>query len=395
MPLYAYKALSKEGKKKKGVVKADSYESAKDLLKKQSLYLIELFAVQKLDRSMQLSSSMLIAFTRDLSQLLSAGLPLYESLLAIEEKYKSHKSHPLLAELCEKVKSGKKLSEVMAFYPKSFDKIYYAMVASSEETGSLQEAMKELEKFISKTEKLKKQLFSAMLYPAFLFSFCIVVIAGLLFFLIPSMEQLFEGRELHPMTQFVVSLSLFFRHQGFWLLSSLGAISLAAFIYFRTIRGKTFYKKCLLKLPLVGKMIIESILVRFCRSLSVMLRGGVPLVQALSLSKTTMNHPSFEKIILLCEERILHGGKLSEELGSWPLIPLLVTRMVSIGEQAGTMPTMFYNVAEIYEEELERSLTRLTAMLQPVILLFLAVVVGVVILSILLPLTDVGSFLNI
>ena len=394
MPLYAYEALTSFGKKKKGVIKADSLVLAKELLKRETLFPTHLEICKKIQREISLSSTMLIAFTRDLSQLLSAGLPLYESLLAIEEKYHGHAAHPLLADLCEKIKQGKKLSEVLSFYPKVFDKIYISMIASSEETGSLEAAVKELEKLISKAQKLKKQLISAMIYPIFLLSFCHVVIAGLLFFLIPSMEQLFEGRELHPMTHAVLMVSCFFRSHGLVLLVALIVTFLVCIGYFRTEKGIFFLKKSLLKMPIIGKMMTEAILVRFSRSLCVMLRGSVPLTQALALSCKTMNHPLFEQIILQSEKRILQGGKLSEELSRNKLIPSLVVRMVSIGEEAGTMAQMFYNIADIYEEELERSLTRLTAMLQPIILLFLAIVVGVVIISILLPLTDVGSFLN-
>lgn len=395
MPLYAYQALDQRGKNKKGLIKAENYSHAKELLKKNSLYLSRLVESDKHQINYALSGSMKIAFTRDLNQLLGAGLPLYESLLAIEEKYHNHPSHLLFAQMCEMIKTGKKLSEVMACYPKAFDSIYVSMIAASEETGSLEEAVKELEKLISKSQKLRRQLVSAMIYPAFLFGFCMVVVVGLLFFLIPSMEQLFEGRELHPMTQGVLTLSHFFRQQGMWIVSFFLISLCGSALFFKTKRGLIVFKRGLIKIPLIGKMITEGILIRFSRSLSVMLKGSVPLIEALALSKTTMNHPSFEEIITLCEKRILHGGKLSEELAVWPIIPHLVVRMVAIAEEAGTMSEMFYNIADIYEQDLERSLTRLTAMLQPVILLFLALVVGVVILSILLPLTDVGSFLNV
>jgi general secretion pathway protein F/type IV pilus assembly protein PilC len=170
--------------------------------------------------------------------------------------------------------------------------------------------------------------------------------------------------------------------------------SLFLFAFFSNRRGRAFYKKLLLKLPLINKMTQQAVLTRFCRALSVMLKSSVSLVEGLSLAKRTMNHPSFEAVIDHAKAEIMQGGRLSVNLSKSPLIPSLVVRMVSISEETGNMSEMFQNIALIYEEELEKSLTRFTAMLQPVMLLFLAIVVGVVILSVLLPLTDVGSFLN-
>jgi general secretion pathway protein F/type IV pilus assembly protein PilC len=394
MPLYRYDALSREGKKTVGVINADSYEVAKELLHRQKVYVTKLHSYQEKQKSLQISRQILIAFTRDLSQLLKAGLPLYESLLAIEEKYKSHQAHPLFLDLCDKVKQGTLFSEALKAYPKTFDQIYISMVASAEETGTLPAVFCQLEKLISRQHQLKKQLVSAMIYPLFLLSFCFIVIIALFFFLIPSMQQLFEGRSLHPMTQAVVSMSQFLQEQGILLGSILGVGVLGSLLFFKSSTGKITLQKIFLKIPILNKMITQAVLARFCRALSVMLGSSVALIEALQLSKKTMNHVSFEEIITRAEEKIMQGRKLSEELSKSHLIPSLVIRMLAISEEAGNASEMLQNIADIYEEELEKSLTRLTAMLQPVILLFLAVVVGVVILSILLPLTDVGSFLN-
>ena len=159
---------------------------------------VKIFSLSEKTKQSRLSDQLLVSFTRDLAQLLRAGLPLYESLVAIEEKYKTHKAHALFLDLCDKVKSGKHLSQALANYPKVFDQIYISMIASAEETGALASVFSQLEKLILRQQKLKKQLSSAMIYPAFLLSFCVIVINALFFFLIPSMQQLFEERTLHP-----------------------------------------------------------------------------------------------------------------------------------------------------------------------------------------------------
>lgn len=394
MPLYRYHALARDGKKTAGVIHADSYEVARELLHKQKVYVVKLLKYKDKAQALHLPGTLLIAFTRDLSQLLKAGLPLYESLLAIEEKYRAHKAHPLFLDVCDKVKHGKTLSSALSTYPKTFDQIYISMIASAEETGSLPATFLQLEQLISKQHKLKKQLISSMIYPLFLLSFCCVVVVALFFFLIPSMQQLFEGRTLHPMTQCVLSTSVFLREHGFILTIGIFITVTGSVIFLSREQGKRMLQKGFLKIPILNRMITQAVLVRFCRALSVMLSGSVSLIEALKLSKKIMNNPLFEEVITRAEVKVMQGGTLSEELGKSPLIPSLVIRMLSISEETGNASEMLHNIADIYEEELEKGLTRFTSLLQPVMLLFLAVVVGVVILSILLPLTDVGSFLN-
>lgn len=394
MPLYRYQALSKEGRKVAGVVKADSFEVAKELLSKQKILVTNIFSLKDKTKQIKLSQSALLSFTRDLSQLLQAGLPLYESLVTIEEKYQTSKSHPLFLELCDLVKSGKHLSEALSFFPKIFDQVYVCMVASAEETGSLPEVFVQLEKLITREQKLKKQLSSAMIYPMFLLGFCLIVVNALFFFLIPSMQQLFEERTLHPFTKTILGISNFLRNNvvtlGCGLVFSITSLG----IFFSRTSGKLFLQKMFLRVSFLRRMITQAVLTRFCRGLSVMLSGSVSMLDALKLSKGIMKNPYFEEVITKVQQRVEQGGKFSEELEKSPLIPPLVTRMLKIAEETGNVPKMLENVSEIYEEDLERSLTRLTFLLQPIMLLFLAFIVGVVILSILLPLTDVGSFLN-
>lgn len=394
MPLYRYQAISQNGKKVLGVVNADSLELAKEALQKQKILVVKLFSLKEKANIKQLPDTLLVAFTRDLAQLLRAGLPLYESLLAIEEKYQSHKAHPLFLDLCDKIKSGMHLSVALASYPKVFDKIYISMIASAEETGALASVFTQLEKLILRQQKLKKQLSSAMIYPAFLMGFCFIVINALFFFLIPSMQQLFEERTLHPFTATIIGISTFLRTNGPMIGIAATLLIVGLVIYFSRNAGKLLLQKLFLKVPILNRMITQAVLSRFCRSLSIMLAGSVSLLEALKLSKGIMKNPYFEQVITNVENKVEQGGKLSEELTKSSLIPTLVTRMLTIAEETGNISEMLESISDIYEEELERSLSRFTAMLQPVMLLFLAFVVGVVILSILLPLTDVGSFLN-
>lgn len=394
MALYQYTALSRDGRRKIGMINADSIELAKERLRKKDILVTKVSSYTKKGQELTISSALLVGFTRDLHVLLRAGLPLYDSLLTLEEKYRKTKLHPIFLDLCDQVKEGRLFSEALKDYPKVFDPIYLSMVKAGEESGSLEQSFAELEKLIGQQQALRKKLSSAMIYPAFLAVFCLSVISVLLFFLIPSMSELFEERTLHPMTQGVLSLSHFLNHHAFIIFTLVGGTFLCLLLFVRNPKGKEILKEGLLHIPIVKRLFIETIMARFCRVFSILFKGGVSMMDCLTLSKKVMKHASFEKIISNAEVKVLEGKRLSEQLQKSPLIPTLVIRMLSIAEESGRVAEMMAHLSAIYEEDIERSLSRLTSLLQPVMLLFLGVVVAIILLAVLLPLTDVSSILN-
>jgi general secretion pathway protein F/type IV pilus assembly protein PilC len=392
MPIFKYKALSPGGKKISGVIDADSLALVKERLKRDAVMVTSLIQIERRPRRSELDGNMLLAFTRELGQLLSAGLPLYEGLLTIEEKYRRHRTHALFLDLCDRLRSGDQLSEILRRYPKSFDSVYVAMIQAGESTGSLPWVFEQLHLLIERRQKLKKQLISAMAYPAFLGVFCFIVIIGLFLFVIPSMQELFEGRQLHPLTESVLFISTFIQNH-FLSLALVTGSAIASAVWLFKKKGHLVHL-WLLRVPLVKTILLQAALIRFCRSTSVLLYGGVPLVSALALSRATMKNPPLEKTILSAEARITEGQPLSEELKKSPYIPKLVTRMLSLAEETGKMAPSLQKISEIYDVEMERNLAQATTFLQPALLLILGGVVGLVILSILLPLTDVSSLIG-
>jgi len=389
--LFHYSALNPRGKKTFGVVNAASIEEAKNRLCKQNVLVITLTPYKEQAASQTLSSGLFSHLTRDLYILLQAGLPLYESLVTLKEKYLGTQAHMLLLNLCEKVKQGQLLSEALACYSKIFDNVYVSMVKAGEESGSLTDSFKELSKLIRRAQEMRKKITTAMIYPIFLGSFALVVIGALLFFLIPSMQDLFEGRAIHPLTQTVLSISAFLNKNVAWISSSFGAVACVLAFFIRHKTGKELIQKLSLHIPIIDSLTTKAVMMRFCRVFSVLIRGGVSLLDALRLSKCVMQNSDFERVITQAETTILEGGKLSKELVKYPIIPQLVIRIVSLAEDSGNMGKLMHHIAEIYEQDLERSLNRLTSFLQPVILLFLGFVVAIILLAVLLPLTDVSS----
>ncbi len=394
MALYQYKALSKDGRPKIGMINADSIEMAKERLRKEQILVTKLFSYTKKGAEFTISSSLLIGFTRDLHVLLRAGLPLYDSLVTLEEKYRRTKIHPIFLDLCDQVKEGRHFSQALSDYPKVFDQIYLSMVKAGEESGLMEQSFAQLEKLIGREQALRKKFTSAMIYPAFLGAFCFTVISVLLFFLIPSMSELFEDRTLHPMTQAVLSLSHFLNEHTLSIFSTILATFLILFAIVRHPIGKKKFKQLLLHIPVVKRLFTEMIMARFCRVFSILFKGGITMMECLKLSKMVMKHPTFEAIIAKGEIKVLEGGHISEEFQKSPYVPKLVVRMLAIAEESGRVGEMMHHLSNIYEEDIERSLTRLTSLLQPIMLLFLGVVVAVILLAVLLPLTDVSSILN-
>ncbi len=394
MPIYEYLLVENSGKTTKKTLSAESLEDAKTKLRRQKVFIAKIYPVEKKQNKTKLALPVLVDFTRQLAQLLKSGLPLFESLLVFEEKMRSSKYHFLFLDLCDRVKQGSKLSATLAQYPSSFDAIYCSMIAAAEETGQLSETFQELALQIQREEKIRKKLISAMVYPAFLGSFCFVIVFAMFFFLIPSLKDLFEGKQLHPLTKFVVQLSDLLRSKG-WVLGALFFMKVSLISsFFSSKKGQELKQKLFLRLPLLKGFITSSVLFRFTKSMAGLLKSGVSLVYALQLSKDVLHHIEFEKAIDQSLIGMIKGGKLSTELDAAPCIPKLMVRMVATAEKSAALDQMFGHLADIYQEELEKKVEQFLQLLQPLLILFLGLIVGFVVLSIMLPLTDVSSFLR-
>ncbi|MCH9625194.1 MAG: Type II secretion system protein F [Chlamydiales bacterium] len=399
MELYQYRYINAKGHKKTGLIDAHSSLEAKEKLRAQNILVLSLALAKNTKQSFfkkkqkNLKTAGLITFTTQLAGLLTAGMPLYESLLAVEEQYRNEAYHPLLLTLCEQVKGGVALSEALLQFPKSFSPLYCSMIAAGESVGALDSSLEKLALLLSKQDKLKKQLSTAMIYPLVLFCFSGLVCFLLMTFVIPSLQTLFEDREVNQFTRLVMQISHFLTHRKLIYLPLLTA-TLATSIYtFSTAKGKLFIQKTVLKIPILNTLIIQTSMARFARTMGTLLQGGVSIIQALQIGRKVMRNPLLEEIIEQSEHKIVEGSLLSIELKKFKLIPSLVPRLLAIGEEGGSTPLMFQKIADLYEGEVEKTLNRVTALAQPVILIIMGGVVGLIMLAVLLPLTDVNAFL--
>ncbi|MBS0624721.1 MAG: type II secretion system F family protein [Verrucomicrobia bacterium] len=394
MGLFRFEALNESGKKYSGTIDADNLQDAKFKLLRREILVTNIVSLSGKQLNCHLPKKEILNLTREIARLLQAGLPLFEVLVALEEKYKNQKAHPLLLDLCDQVKSGKPLSESLSRHSQSFDLLYVSMVSNAEKTGRLRESLEEIASWISKELQVRKQLISALLYPALLGTFCLFVLSALLFFVIPSMAELFEGRELHPMTKIVFAVSR-------WACSAKPLIAVSGVAFTGLISLSIFYLpwrarigSLALRLPFLKVLLTKVAFVRFCRSCGTLLEGGLPIITALHQARSTMRHAILEKVVAKAEEGMKQGEKLYRSFQNHPFIPPLVPRMLGIAEEGGKLPYMMRQIAEIYEDDLEKNLSYISTVAQPLLLLLLGGMVGLVLLSVLLPLTDVSSFAN-
>jgi len=392
MPLYTYQAIDTQGKRRKGLIESHNEREAKGRLRDQGLMVSKIGLKPGARGKENLQGEQLITFTIQFAQLVSAGIPVYESLVAMEEQCREESFHQILLSLCDQIKAGKPLSEAMAGFPLSFNRLYCAMIAAGESVGALDTVLQKLGEFLAKQNKLKSEIKTAMIYPGILAGFALIVISLLLGFVVPSIEGIFADRELNTFTEIVISISHIFRDY-WWVYIPIIVITVTAIVFrLRTTAGKMQLERFLLQLPLTRTLLIQAAIARFCRTMGTLQTGGMTMIDSLRIAREVMQNYTLEEEIVRAEEKITEGSSLSKEMSRSQWIPKMVSRMLAVAEETGSTVTMMNKIADIYEDDLEKTVARLMALAQPVILIFMGVVIGTVLMAILLPLTDMSSF---
>jgi len=392
MPLYQYQAIDPAGKKKTGVIEGTNDNEVKAILRSQGVMVTFISEKMGVSSNQNLRGENLLTFTIQLSQLVNAGVPLYECFLAMEEQYRGEKFHRVILSVSEQIKAGKPLSEAMAEFPQSFEHLYCAMIKAGESVGALDLVLSRLAEFLQKRDKLKKQLSTAMIYPAILGCFSLMIIALLIGFVVPSIEGIFEGRELNGFTETVLSVSHILR--GYWWVYMPLLIGTGTFVFFklRSPSGKIWLQRSIIKVPLIKTLVIQTGIARFCRTMGTLQLGGLTMIESLRIAREVIGNIALEEDVKNAEEKIIEGSSLSVEFSKSKWMPKMVSRMLSVGEETGNTQIIFNKIAEMYEDEIGKSLDRVMALAQPLILVVMGSIIGLVMLAILLPLTDVSSF---
>jgi type IV pilus assembly protein PilC len=336
----------------------------------------------------KVSQTEIAIFTRQFSVMLDAGLPLVQALDAIAQQHPNKEFKVILQQIRGDVESGTTLSAAMARHPKAFDALYTNMVAAGETGGILDTILQRLCSFIEKIVKLKRALRSAMIYPSTILTIAVGVVIIILWKVVPVFSTLFEGFnvELPLPTRFVIALSGLIQRYIllFIILAGIAAFGLRS--YNQTENGRRVIDRTLLKLPILGDVLRKIGVARFTRTLATLLTSGVPILEALGITAKTSGNAILEDTIYQVRLKIEGGGTMADPMQQSGFFPPMVTQMVSVGESTGELDTMLVKVADYYEEEVDVVVANLLTLLEPLLMVFLGVVVGGIVISMYLPL---------
>jgi general secretion pathway protein F/type IV pilus assembly protein PilC len=391
MALFEYKAAKENNKVFKDIIFASDINDARSILFKKDLKILNIN--QKALKIPLLKKNDILNFTKDLLRLLKASIPLYEALIILSEN-SSKKLKFIILDILENIKKGLYLSNALENHKKNFSEIYISLIKASEKIGKLEYALNELINLLEKEIILKKKLIASFTYPSILLTFCLIVLMTLFFYIIPSLSDLFVERKLHPFTKFVLSISNFFSlYKNFFLIFFFFLkILTTSFFLFKFLREKIF--NFIMNLPILKNFITKFFIQRFFKTFSTLLYGGVSYVNAYNLALSTITYPILKNKLSSLTDSIKRGYNLSSLLEDIKIIPSMIPKMIKISENSGKLEDMLLSIANIYDEEIDRKLTKLTTLLQPIILVVLGFIIGFVILSVMLPLTDVSSFIG-
>ncbi len=392
MATYLYKAISPQGKKSKGMIDAHSFGEAKEKIKAQGLLLlnIEEASVKTKPSGSNFNFDALVLFTSQLAQLIQAQVPLHESLVALEEQARGEKYHGIIEAISDRIRRGQNFSKALSEFPENFPPLFRAVVTAGESAGALGPCLEKLSKFYQKRMVMRKQLVSTLIYPVILSVLLVIAFSVLMGFVVPALEGLFEGKQLPAFTAFIVALSHFFTTYWFFVLIAATTCGLLTALWLKR-GGIKRIETQLMKWPLIGRYLVFSSLGRFATTLSMLLNGGIPLSQAIELSKEALYNKSLEESIGHARDKMIEGSRFSFEVSQIKNIPPLFSRMFRIGEETGRLDPILDEVGKMYEDESERLLQRTLSFIQPALLLIMGMLVGSTLLAILLPLSDFGS----
>ena len=398
MPIYKWEGKTLKGVVKKGEMEAATEGAIRIHLRQQNIIPTKISAKGKeitisFPFGKRVPQRAIAIFTRQLATMIDAGLPLVQSLeiLASQQDNKIFKG--ILREIREDVEGGSTFAGALKKHPNVFNDLYTNLVVAGEEGGILDNILNRLAAYIEKAEALKKKVKSALVYPSVIVTVAIGVVIILMVFVIPVFETMFSsaGQNLPLPTMIVVEMSKFVRKYIFIVVP---AIILAIFLlrkYHHTENGKTVMDRLLLKAPVFGDLFRKIAVARFSRTLGTLVSSGVPILDGLNIVSKTAGNKVIETAILNARASIREGETIAEPLGRSNIFPPMVIQMISVGESTGALDSMLTKIAEFFEDEVDVAVSNLTSMLEPLLMIFLGVVIGGVVIAMYLPIFSMAS----
>ena len=399
--LFAYKAKDSVGKQTEGTVEAADEKAALGRLRGQRLSVTEIKPAKgKAGKQGKLGGKVdnkdVVIFSRQLSTLVSSGVPIVQGLTILSEQAEAPNFKLVLNNLRTDIEAGLSIADAMKKHPNAFTELYVAMIRAGEVGGTLDTILERLSAYLESNEALKGKVKSALMYPIVVFSAAGIITIFLIVFVIPIFKDIFAGfgAKLPFITQQLINISDFLRHYILFMIPPVGGGVWAFKKWMKTPKGERKVDEIALKLPIFGILLKKVAIAKFSRTLGTLIKSGVPILQGLETVAKTAGNKVIEEAIDGSQKSIKEGGRISDPLKKANIFPPMVIQMISVGEETGGLDTMLTKIADFYDTEVDTAVKGLTSMLEPLIMIFLGVVIGTIVIAMFMPMFSLGEMVG-
>lgn len=402
MPNFKYIAKDHDGKPANGFFEAADHAAAIDVLRKKGLIIVSVSeALPKFKMSMSFGKKKvkmddLVVFSRQLATMVDAGIPLVGALDILGEQIENKTFGDVIIKIRNDVETGSSLSDALAKHKKIFSTLFISMVKAGESSGMLDEILDRLAAYMEKTSALQKKIRSALVYPAVVSAMAVGVTLLLLLKVIPIFKNIFSGfgAQLPKPTMVLIAISDGLQKYFLLVVIAIGIIAFFAARYIKTEKGRLMYDSLLLKLPIFGILFKKVAISKFTRTLSTLIKSGVPILNSLEIVGKTAGNKAIEAAVETVRVNVREGESVADPLGKSKLFPPMVVRMVSVGEQSGELEKMLSKIADFYDEQVDTAVSALTSLIEPLIIAFLGLVIGTIVICMFLPIFQITSVMG-
>jgi type IV pilus assembly protein PilC len=391
---FSWEGRDKRGARIKGKSLAPDEQTLRAELRRQGVAPSRVRKQRQGNKGGKVNAADIAVFSRQLATMLAAGIPLVQAFEIVANGNDKPAMQKLILDVKADVEGGTSLHEALAKHPLYFDDLFVNLVEAGEQAGALESLLDKVATYKEKTEALKKKVKKALFYPAAVMVVAVIVTVVLLVFVIPQFEALYKGfgANLPAFTMFVIELSKFVQHDGFYLAIVVGG-AIFAFTYFkkRSRAMREFLDRLILKFPIIGPILNKAAIARYARTLSTMFSAGVPLVEALDSVAGATGNIVYEKAVLRMRDEVATGQRLQRAMEQTGLFPNMVNQMIAVGEESGSLDEMSAKVATFYEAEVDNAVDAMSSLLEPLIMLVLGVLVGGLVIAMYLPIFKLAS----
>ncbi len=414
MPMYTYAAMDGQGKEQKGRIEAGNENEAASKLKEQGLFptnIAEARTSGGADKkkgvktkkakkkgmtlnvtfgAQKIKTKQLCTVTRQLATLLDAGLPLVRGLRTLEKQAKEPALNHVLNDVGNAVEGGLTFSEALNGHPKSFNKLYVNMIRAGEASGALEQVLNRLAEFMEKSARLKSKIKSALTYPVVVLVIALAITSGLMVFIVPKFATIFSemlsGEPLPGLTAFVMAISDFMTQKFLLGVCILVVLVVIFKMVLKTKSGSYLFDLIAIKMPPFGGLVTKTSVARFCSTLGTLMSSGVSVLNALQIVRDTAGNEVVARAVQVVHDAVKEGEGMTKPLESTQIFPAMVVSMIEVGEETGALPEMLSRISVTYEDEVDNAVEAMTSLIEPVMIVVLAVVIGGIVIALFLPL---------